>query len=329
MDVTDDFQFGSGGIHRASKRAYLPAALPGQQSNGLLLGVSVLQNAQIPFLASNTMLEKLGCVVDTVCNRLKFEFIGVDIPLDRIHGHYAVNIVKFWHGTSRSHVWNDLSSESLWMAPDPEVIIAAPVAQDLQPESPADALHERSSGMAGALETTGAADDDPAPHDLEAHEQDDWLGDGTQDMAHDVGATAHDGRRPRDKARTCSTPSSTLHPSRVLTVREQVRKVQSVPSVPPDFQVQQRPSRMGAIWRAVVTAPIAVATAISFEYPANQGQGQGQSDQGPRATSQELTPWEEAGWPQEEWENAMGSVTMIDSDDNDPYQDEYDWEGCY
>ena len=101
LDVTDDFQFGSGGIHRPSKRAYLPAALPGQQSNGLLLGVSVLKDAQIPFLASNTMLEKLGCVVDTVRNRLKFEFIGVDIPLDRIHGHYAVSIVNFlaWYFT--------------------------------------------------------------------------------------------------------------------------------------------------------------------------------------------------------------------------------------
>ena len=166
VDVTDDFQFGSGGIHRASKRAYLPAALPGQQSNGLLLGVSVLQTAQIPFLASNTMLETLGCVVDTVRNRLKFEFIGVDIPLDRIHGHYAVNIVKFWHGISSSHVWNELSSQSLWTAPDPEVIIAAPVAQDPQFESPAHALHERSSGMAGSLETGRAADDDPHAHDM-------------------------------------------------------------------------------------------------------------------------------------------------------------------
>jgi hypothetical protein len=37
--------------------------------------------------------------------------------------------------------------------------------------------------------------------------------------------------------------------------------------------------------------------------------------------------------PQDEWELAMASHMPIDSEDNDPYQDEYqdelyDWEGC-
>ena len=53
IDVADHFQFGSG-IHKAAKRADLPAALPGQLAEGLLLGVSVLKDAQIPFLPSNT-----------------------------------------------------------------------------------------------------------------------------------------------------------------------------------------------------------------------------------------------------------------------------------
>ena len=216
LDVTDDFQFGSGGIHRASKRAYLSAALPGQQSNGLLLGVSVLKDAQIPLLASNTMLEKLGCVVDTVRNRLKFEFIGVDSPLDRIHGHYAVSIVNFWHGISRLHFWEELSSEKLWTAPDPEL-------QDLPIESPADELHERSSRMADSLETIGGADDGyPLPPHLAQYEQDGGHGIGTENMAHHVGAAAHDGGRPDDQAGASASLASSVHPSRVPKVRQQV-----------------------------------------------------------------------------------------------------------
>ena len=117
IDVADHFQFGSGGIHKAAKSAYLPLALPGQLAEGLLLGVSVLKDAQIPFLASNTMLEKLGCVVDTVRQRFRFEFIGVDVPLERLYGHYVVNLTSFSQIACKSDVWNSLSSDDVWNQP--------------------------------------------------------------------------------------------------------------------------------------------------------------------------------------------------------------------
>ena len=117
IHVADHFQFGSGGIHKAAKRAYLPAALPGRLAEGLLLRVSVLKDAQIPFLASNTMLEKLGCVVDTVRQRLRFEFIGVGVPLERLYGHYVVNLTSFSKIACKSDVWNSLSSDDVWNQP--------------------------------------------------------------------------------------------------------------------------------------------------------------------------------------------------------------------
>ena len=76
VQSSDNFQFGSGGIHRALQRAYVPAALPGQPEDGLILGISVVPDAQIPFLASSSMLEKLGCIIDTVQKRLHFRFLG-------------------------------------------------------------------------------------------------------------------------------------------------------------------------------------------------------------------------------------------------------------
>ena len=142
IDVAVHFQFGSGGIHKAAKRAYLPAALPGRLAEGLLLRVSVLKGAQILFLASNTMLEKLGCVVDTVRQRLRFEFIGDDVPLE-------------------PDVWKNLSSDDVWNQPDPEVTIAATLAQDPDRHSQPDVLHQRASGMASAMEELGAACHDP------------------------------------------------------------------------------------------------------------------------------------------------------------------------
>lgn len=83
VQSSDNFQFGSGGIHRALQRAYVPAALPGQPEDGLILGISVVPDAQIPFLASSSMLEKLGCIIDTVQKRLHFRFLGVDVPLEK------------------------------------------------------------------------------------------------------------------------------------------------------------------------------------------------------------------------------------------------------
>ena len=59
----DRFQFGAGSCQTALGRCYFPAAFAGQETQGLVLGVSIL-DLPIPFLASRILLEQLGCIVD-------------------------------------------------------------------------------------------------------------------------------------------------------------------------------------------------------------------------------------------------------------------------
>ena len=63
IEATDTFQFVSGEPETSSKRVHIPVAFEGQQSLGVVLGSSVL-DVQIPFLASHTMMSKLGFVID-------------------------------------------------------------------------------------------------------------------------------------------------------------------------------------------------------------------------------------------------------------------------
>ena len=94
IETADMFQFGSGGPKRSAQRTYFPASLAGQEAQGLLLGVNVL-DADVPFLASNTMLQKLGCIIDTSQSLVSFAVLGVTLPLEFKHGHWAVNICCF------------------------------------------------------------------------------------------------------------------------------------------------------------------------------------------------------------------------------------------
>ena len=285
VEASDNFQFGSGGLHVASKRAYLPAALPGQPTQGLLLGVSVLEDAQIPFLASNVMLEKLGCVIDTVRERLRFEFIGVDIPLHRKHGHYVVNIAKFTQHAHMSDVWKIMSTDEFLKSPDPEVMIAATLAQASEHpiRDPAHAArHQRPTRMASALAELHDPPDDVVFQDTAEHEQDGATSNGTTIMDDHAGTAQPDvGVSGRECFQTSSSPKS-LHSSKLPKVWKQGRTFQPMQRLPAEVQVQSRTTRLGGLWRAALTALITIATALSFDHPAiNESESHGVSTQGP------------------------------------------------
>lgn len=111
--TTDVFQFGSGGPKKALHRAYMPAALDGQETQGLLLGVSVVR-ADVPFLASNTLLQKLGCAINMFEGFVYFHVLGVKLPLEYKRGHIAVKITCFPSNVAQHEVWKQLRSDSLW-----------------------------------------------------------------------------------------------------------------------------------------------------------------------------------------------------------------------
>ena len=123
FDCVDHFQFGSGKPVAAAERAYIPAQFQGQESQGVLLGASILKS-NIPFLASRTLLSRLGCVIDMFSGTITFTNLGVVLPLTIKHGHLAVSIVKFSDDAAQHACWAQLSKPHLWHDPDPELVCA-------------------------------------------------------------------------------------------------------------------------------------------------------------------------------------------------------------
>lgn len=119
-DCTDQFQFGSGRPVELQQRAYFPAAFAGQETQGLVFGASVLRTV-IPFLASRTLLERLGYMHTKT---LTFTNLGLSMPLTQRHGHLAVSIVHFLDGVATHGCWKQLSRSEIWKDPGPELICA-------------------------------------------------------------------------------------------------------------------------------------------------------------------------------------------------------------
>ena len=136
VESTERFQFGAGGVKTALYKVYLPVALEGQLSNGLVLGVSVL-DADVPFLASNTMLQTLGCVIDLVTMTLHVTHLGIKVPLHWVHDHLAARIDQFAEHVNQDPVWATLSHEVDWSSPPAEVIMpTASLSREQHRDSP-------------------------------------------------------------------------------------------------------------------------------------------------------------------------------------------------
>lgn len=179
-------------------------------------------------------------------------------------------------------------------APDcePEVIIAATLAQavDHVQTSSIDADNERATGMASALEESGekASRHFHAHHPL--HESHGEVGHGTQELAHDVGATGHRSRASHGDG--CQKPSSSklVCPHGVPPVREHARPVQPMPSMSSTIPMASRSTGMGTLWKSALAVLITLTSALQFEHPfQQQGRYEGQEGLDGQACSQEET----------------------------------------
>jgi len=152
------------------------------------------------------------------------------------------------------------------------VIIAATLAQavDHVQTSSIDADNERATGMASALEEFGetASRHFHAHHPL--HESYGEVGHGTQELAHDVGATGHCSRASHGDG--CQKPSSSkpVCPHGVPPVREHARPVQSMPSMSSTIPMASRSTGMGTLWKSALAVLITLASALQFEHPFQQ-----------------------------------------------------------
>ena len=84
----DVFQFGTGKPVTAANRTYLPVGIGGTD---LLVGTGAL-SVEIPLLASNSLLDHLGMVLNMPNNTVTFAALSTTVPLLRVGGHLTVCI---------------------------------------------------------------------------------------------------------------------------------------------------------------------------------------------------------------------------------------------
>ena len=273
IPTIDVFQFGSGGPKKALYRTYMPTALEGQETQGLLLGVSVVQ-AEVPFLASNTLLEKLGCTIDMFDGFVHFHVLGVKLPLVYKHGHIAVKITCFPPNISRHEVWNQLSSAELWHDPDPEVLFS-PALSAQRDRLEQSRLRRPYAGIAPTVASVMEADCDqshasgvPMPcgnvPTCETWTSTEKLADELGGKPDERGTSTRDGREDQDLR------PSDLHPSGLPPIRQQERQLRPVQALHEEVPLGRRSRRMAPGWRSVLIAICALATSLLGEHSASE-----------------------------------------------------------
>jgi hypothetical protein len=286
FDCTDHFQFGSGAPVVSSRRAYFPASMPGQESQGVIFGASVLKTG-IPFLASRTLLQRLGCVIDMHTMTLTFTNLGLSMPLTSRHGHLAVSIVHFSDGVSKMSCWKKLSNLDLWHDPDPELLCAPGILnkgsiRDQPPQQIGSLGNASCRALRSFLSMGECGDqgDDVVFSGLQSHVHageirpdattvDDHMGAPTGTGKAEEGAGAKD-----EGGQSCNLPSSSLS-----SIRQRARVLQQVQEVPPAVQVGSGKRRLGGSWKSSVATFFALAASLLIHHPADHGhakQGQGQ-----------------------------------------------------
>jgi hypothetical protein len=282
VDATDHFQFGSGKPIAAAERAYFPVQMEGQETKGIVFGASVLPT-NIPFLASRTLLERLGCIIDMFTKCITFSNLGVTLPLTHRHGHLAVCIVKFSDEIARHPCWKQLSNPHLWQDPDPE-LLHAPGAfnkgsiRDLPPQAllPAD-VPAGCARMAEAVGDDVPHGDDPAAQCFQGNVKNGEVRPRKPPMADNVGTHGRGGstKTRSDEAGDIGQPGDVHSPS-VPPLREHPRLFQPMQAVRPEVQMGPRPRRMATSWRGAIASFFALATALIFHNPGGPWNEHGQ-----------------------------------------------------
>ena len=280
VDATDVFQFGAGGPKTSTTRAYIPAALDGQDTQGILFGASVVE-ASIPFLASRTLLERLGCIIDFANGRLHVTKLGLQVPLMLKHGHLAIKIACFPKGSSRDVCWKTLSQDQNWIDPDPELIttLEALVSSKQSWTSSTtthvvSARHQDSSNMAEGMEGVDhQGHDDPVPH-LSRDVQDGEIG-------FQAKTVAHSGRTfpaaPGADSGGATSTGMGLHPCGLPEVRQSSRPFCRMQEVLPEVQMGRQRGRVAGSWWRQIGKFYALASSLIFQHHPTFLGGDGES----------------------------------------------------
>ena len=246
LEISEAFQFGRGNPVQARQRAYLPSILG---SEIILLAASVV-DANIPFLASNTLLDTLQTIIDLPQQSITFMALGVSVPIEKVAGHLTVSISNFPVGVHGHLAWKDLSHEQLWNPPHAEVIMTSELSRIKPPSEAISSGHALSdtSGMDPGLEEAGLQPHLSGAHHVAINEPSGDsrpLSTSMADSARPCGGGAgHPGARRHQEEGPSGFKG--VPASRLEALRQSPRKLRPVPLVPSQDQVEPSKVSMGA-----------------------------------------------------------------------------------
>ena len=255
----DVFQFGTGKPVTAANRSYLPVGIGGTD---LLVGTGAL-SVEIPLLASNSLLDQLGMVLDMPNNTVTFATLSTTVPLLRVGGHLTVCISEF---SGSKQTWKSLQQSVDWNDPPPELVVQGELAAPSRLTS-SPAVHARPDGPAcdpSAMAAQVAAVREGPPRLQPPLLRDDDHG----------GSPGHaSGQRLRGRAAPAGqqvrAPAEHMPASRLCPVRKCLREVRSVQTVPKKMEVERRSTSMdrtsGSRLR-LQTARFAASLAVFLQY---------------------------------------------------------------
>ena len=264
IPTKDMYQFGKGSPTVATTRVYMPTVF---DCNPCLLGAGLLPE-DIPLLGSNSLMDKLGTIIDLPNRSVRFTSLGCTVPLHVRCGHFCIALFDVVHreAVHSWHVWKEFTSQELWHDPDPELLLPPKPMKDhltiIAPNSePGHAVD--ASTMADPLETNGAS-----PEQVQEERVD-----------HDGRGSAHAHHAQSMVGRSSSTnngraPSSRqMRPQGHQEVRQHARSLRQVPQVHADMEVERKQrgmGRMGWIGRLLCTV-VAIATTALQQGEGHQG----------------------------------------------------------
>ncbi len=276
VDDADTFQFGAGSPQVSSQRVFFPAAFPEQVRMGVLLGASILEDVNIPFLASNTLMEKLGVVIDMYNKRLHVHRLNISFPLEKRHRHLVAKIVCFPADVKKDSVWKTLQKDVFWKKPDPELVCP----QSILAQSPLAVHAEEAFLDAVDFPTPAGMASELAPHRDQGHASgvqglsgdetpgDVWHCEQTMDDPSGESLSRGGGKVGDAEAfvSSCSGSKPVLTPT-IPSVRKQSRVVLPVPEVPSKVQMDSRTTWVANSWIGKLISILSFAIAVLRQHP--------------------------------------------------------------
>lgn len=273
LPASEAFQFGSGSPIVAKDRVYLPSCVAKQF---MLIGASIV-DAQIPLLASNTLLETLKAVIDVGQSVIHFDAFGISVQLHKISGHLAISLIDFPTRVHEHVVWQHLSHDSFWKSPHPEVIaleLGSPQSDRPESSKPSGVfaidVPAATSDMASGLAEARGPDMQSRAHHLEMDVSPGEARSIRSQVADNDGDTSTEGARPaaRPFEARSTERSIRLQPPRMEEAREQARQLRNVHPVSHSNEVESRQSFMGSFSWLIGFSKIFLAAALLLKYVA-------------------------------------------------------------